>query len=84
MNRWETSLENSGLKFIIGEVEKKINELSLEEIIDENLISEILRLKKIISYFSNIVNLIDPEISDPKQYPGIIDIFKDCDTHFKR
>lgn len=55
--------------------------MSLEEIIDENLISEILRLKKIISYFSNIVNLIDPEISDPKQYPGIIDIFRDCDTH---
>lgn len=81
MSRWTQQFETAPFQESFNSITELIETLSTVELSnDVNQVEELLRLKKVVEYFSNILNKIDPELCTG----NIVNIYQNLHTHLSR
>jgi hypothetical protein len=62
MNRWSQRFESHTSNVLLKQLLEHVKKLENEEILDENIASELGRLLKAIEYLNSITNIVDPDL----------------------
>lgn len=65
MSRYLDSFGKHGFVTTLATYSQKVEELSLVDDVEENIVLEFARLKKVISYLNDIMSSVDPELVSP-------------------